>query len=150
MHVFLLDASALVKRYANEIGAAVVDYLFAKATRDRLMCLMVGVAEVVAALVRKRNGGIITPAVFSAAMVRLRTEVLTAGDLVKLPADNALISMAIFLCDKYAINANDAIVLQTALDLVAQLRTDGKPLVLVASDQRLLRAAQAEGPGHGA
>jgi len=71
--------------------------------------------------------------------------VLTAGDLLKLPADNALINTAIPLLDKYAINANDAIVLQTALDLVAQWRTDGNTLVLVASDQRLLKAAQAEG-----
>jgi hypothetical protein len=49
------------------------------------------------------------------------------------------------MLDKYAINAHDAIVLQTALDLVAQWRTDGNTLVLVASDQRLLKAAQAEG-----
>ena len=145
MHAFLLDASALVKRYANETGAVVVDHLFAHATRDRLMCLMLGAAEVAAALVRKRNGGFITPTVFSAAMARLRTEVLTAEDLVKLPADNALITTAIPLSDKYAINANDAIVLQIALDLVAQRRTEGNTLVLVASDQRLLKAAQAEG-----
>ena len=145
MHAFLPDASALVKRYAHETGAAVVEYLFTHTTPDRLMCLMLGVAEVAAALVRKRNGGLITPAVFAAAMAQLRTEVLTAENLIKLPADNALITTAIPLSDKYAINANDAIVLQTALDIVAQRRADGNTLVLVASDQRLLKAAQAEG-----
>ena len=31
MHAFLFDASSLVKRYAPEVGAAVVDYLFAQA-----------------------------------------------------------------------------------------------------------------------
>jgi predicted nucleic acid-binding protein len=58
MPAFLLDASALVKRYANETGSAVVDYLFAHTARDRLMCLMLGAAEVAAALVRKPNGGL--------------------------------------------------------------------------------------------
>src|SRR5438128_3039969 len=133
MPAFLLDANALVKRYANETGSAVIDYLFAHTARNRLMCLMLGAAEVAAALVRKRNGGLITPTVFAAAMARLRTEVLTAGDFLKLPADNALINTALPLLDKYAINANDAIVLQTALDLAAQWRTEGNTLVLVAS-----------------
>jgi hypothetical protein len=35
--------------------------------------------------------------------------------------------------------------LQAAVDLAAQLRVDGDDLALVAADQRLLRAAQAEG-----
>jgi predicted nucleic acid-binding protein len=70
VHAFLLDASALVKRYAPETGSAIIDYLITKATRGRLLCLMLGVAEVVAALVRKRNGGVITPAIFAAAMTQ--------------------------------------------------------------------------------
>jgi hypothetical protein len=94
MPAFLLDARALVKRYASKIGSAVVDYLFAHTARDRLMCLMLGATAGAAALVRKRNGGRITPTVF-AAMVRLRTEVLTAGDILKLPADHALINTAL-------------------------------------------------------
>ncbi|MGH9768028.1 MAG: hypothetical protein ACREAB_11385 [Blastocatellia bacterium] len=35
--------------------------------------------------------------------------------------------------------------LRSALDLAADLRVSGDNLALVASDQRLLRAAQAEG-----
>ena len=68
MNSFVLDASALVKRYSLEKGAVLVDHLFTHATAARLMCLMLGAAEVVAALVRKRNGGLITPAIFVAAM----------------------------------------------------------------------------------
>lgn len=122
-----------------------VDHLFANAAREQLMCLMLGVAEIAAALARKRNGGIITPAVFSTGMIQLRTEVLDAKEFTKLPADNALISISIPLSDKHAINATDAVLLQTALDLAALLRADGNDLVLVAADQRLLKAAQAEG-----
>lgn len=145
MNSFLFDASALVKRYAPEPGAAAVDYLFQKAARPRLLCLMLGVAEVAAALVRKWNSGVITPAVFAAAMTQLRAEILTAEDFAKLPADNGLISASIAFAHRHAVNATDAIVLQAAVDLAAQLRVDGDDLALVAADQRLLRAAQAEG-----
>src|SRR5262245_30643899 len=105
MNRFLLDASALVKRYGPETGSPVVDHRFASATRDRLLCLMLGAAEVAAALVRKRNGGQITPAVFAMAMLRLRAEVLDAADFGKLPTDNALISASLPLLEKYSINA---------------------------------------------
>ncbi|HXG11702.1 MAG TPA: type II toxin-antitoxin system VapC family toxin [Gemmataceae bacterium] len=145
MNYFLVDASALVKRYYCEAGAALVDHLFARVSRDRLACLMLGTAEVAAALARKRNGGLIPAAVYATAMANLRAEVLHVADFTKLPSDNALIDAAIPLLDKHAINSSDAIVLRTALNLAPQLRTAGDDLVLVASDQRLLRAAQAEG-----
>jgi len=145
MNFFLLDASALVKRNSAEAGAVLVDHLFAQVNRDRLACLMLGAAEVAAALVRKRNGGIITPAVFTAAMTKLRTEVLDAVDFVKLPSDNTLIDASIPFFDKHALNATDGILLQAALNFAKQLRAAGNNLALVASDKRLLKAAQAEG-----
>jgi predicted nucleic acid-binding protein len=145
MRSFLLDASALAKRYVNEAGTAMVDYLFANADRERLMCLMLGVAEVAAVLTRKRNGGVITPHLFSAAMTQVRAELIEAADLTKLSADNALINSSIPLIDQHAINATDALVLRLALDIAAQRRAAGDDLVLVASDQRLLRAAHGQG-----
>lgn len=144
MNSFLLDASALVKRYAPERGDVLVDHLFARVPRDRLMCLMLGAAEVVAALVRKRNGGLLAPALFVTGMARLTSEVLTAVDFTRLPAENPLISAAIPLLERYAINSTDGIVLQSAREVAAQLRGGGDDLVLVASDRRLLNAARVE------
>lgn len=46
---------------------------------------------------------------------------------------------------KHSINATDAMLLRSALDVVANLRARGDDLVLVAADRRLLRAAQIEG-----
>jgi uncharacterized protein len=145
MNTFLFDASALIKRYANEAGTALVDHLFASADPSRLVCLMLGAAEVAAALARKRNGGVITMPVFAAAMAQLRVEVIDATDVAKLPADNALVINSLPFTDQYAINATDAVVLRAALDLAAHLRLGGSDLVLVSSDQRLLKAARAEG-----
>jgi predicted nucleic acid-binding protein len=145
MHRFVLDASALVKRYATEVGTPLLNHLFHRAGRPRLACPMLGAAEVAATLVRKRNRGDLTPTVFTAAMLAFQSEVLNAADFLKLSADNALILRSIPLADRHSINANDAVVLLSALDLALSLRTAGDDLVLITADQRLLRAARAEG-----
>ena len=49
------------------------------------------------------------------------------------------------LIETHSLNSVDAIVLRSALDIATELRNTGNTLVLVASDQRLLRAAQDEG-----
>jgi predicted nucleic acid-binding protein len=145
MNVFLFDGSALVQRYSNEPGTALVNHLFARAPRTRLCCLMLGAAEVAAALVRKRNQGILTPAEYLTAAGELKAEVLDPVDFSKLTSDNALILASMRFLNRHAINATDAVVLEAALQLASSFRTAGDDLVLVACDRRLLRAAQAEG-----
>jgi predicted nucleic acid-binding protein len=144
MNRFLLDASALAKHYAPERGSALIHHLFTRAASYRLGCLLLGGAEVVAALVRKRNGGQFTPAAFTAAMAQLQAEVLGAVAFQKLPAEDTVIYASLPLLERYAINSTDALVLQTALNLAFALRAAGNDLVLVASDRRLLTASQAE------
>jgi predicted nucleic acid-binding protein len=144
MNLFLFDASALVKRYAPETGAALVDHLFARAARARLLCLMLGAAEVAAALIRKRNGGQLSAAMFTLALAGLRAEIVDAADFLKLPVMNGAITAAFPLLEKYPINSTDAVVLRLSLEAATQLRPTGDDLVLVASDKRLLKAGQAE------
>lgn len=83
MNHFVLDSSALVKRYTTENGSALIDHLLANASRDRLACLMLGAAEVAAALVRKQNAGLLSVSAFSVAMSEFRVEVLDAPDFEK-------------------------------------------------------------------
>jgi predicted nucleic acid-binding protein len=142
---FYLDASALSKRYAPEPGSSLLDHLFASVPPDRLLVLNVGMAEVVSVLVRKRNAGKIPGADFTQAMVEFAAEVIRAPAIRKVVADDALVNDAINLIDVHAVNATDALILRSALNAVVHLRAVGDDLVLVASDQRLLRAAQAEG-----
>ena len=49
------------------------------------------------------------------------------------------------LIETHSLNSVDAIVLRSALDMAVELRSTGDTLALVASDQRLLRAARTEG-----
>ena len=145
MNLFGFDASALAKRYSPEVGSDLVDHLFRRVSKDRFLCLMAGAAEVVSVLVRHRNNGAISSAACSQAMSNLRAEVIDAADFLTLPADNDIVVAALPFIDLHALNAHDAVVLRVCLDLAAQYKTHGDELVLLASDQRLLRAARAEG-----
>ncbi|HMV83036.1 MAG TPA: type II toxin-antitoxin system VapC family toxin [Blastocatellia bacterium] len=142
---FYLDASALAKRYAPEPGTPVINHLFSHAPAQRLFVLHLGVAEVVSILVRKHNAKILPPALAAQAFANLEAEIINQPLLQKLDAEADLISAALTLIRRHSINATDAALLRSALDLAADLQRNGDDLVLVASDQRLLRAAQAEG-----
>jgi predicted nucleic acid-binding protein len=145
MHSFYLDASALAKRYVPESGSLLVDEILDNVPGDRLYLLNVGVGEVVSILVRKRNAGIITDAYFGQVLIDLESEIVRSAGINKLPIGNRLATSSFALIVAHAINSSDAIVLKSALAIAQKLRSGGNDLVLVASDQRLLRAAQAEG-----
>jgi predicted nucleic acid-binding protein len=142
---FYCDASALAKRYAPEVGSELMDHLFDHAGRDRLMCLLLGASEVVSLLVRKRNRGDLSRPNFIQSFINLHDEVINALDFETLEATNVLILASVPLIVKHSINSNDAVVLQSALDTAAALRSASDDLVFIAADQRLVRAAQAEG-----
>jgi predicted nucleic acid-binding protein len=140
-----LDASALAKRHTPEVGTANINHLFASVSHDRLYLFNVGMAEVVSLLVRKRNAGQVSAADYSPALVEFDAEIVFSAAVRKVVAGNALVMAALRLIKVHSVNATDAILLRAALDLAVRLRAVGNDLVLVASDQRLLRAAQAEG-----
>ena len=142
---FYLDASALAKRYVVEQGTFVVNQLFRRVARDDMMCLTLGTIEVISVFVRKKNASAVPDPVFRQAMTDFRSEVIDAINFTKIPATDQVVNAAASLVAKYALNATDAVILRSVLDLVATLHTTGDALVLVTSDQRLLRAAQAEG-----
>jgi predicted nucleic acid-binding protein len=122
-----------------------LDYLFDHVIPDRLIVLNVGFAEVVSILVRRKNAGLLSTSTFSQALLHLGREIIHAPNLRKVEPTNSLVIGALVHIQNHSINATDAIVLHAALALAQHLRSGGDDLVLVASDQRLLRAAKAEG-----
>ena len=142
---FYLDASALAKRYVMEQGTLVMNHLFRRVARDDMMCLTLGTIEVISVFVRKKNASAVPDPVFRQAMTDFRSEVIDTANFMKIPATDSLVNAAAPLVAKHALNATDAVILRSVLDLVATLHTTGDALVLVTSDQRLLRAAQTEG-----
>lgn len=145
MMIFFLDGSALAKRYVAEPGTPLVDDLLDHVAADRLLVLNIGFAEVVSVLVRRKNTGALSDVTFSQALLHLGQEIIHAANLRKLEPTNSLVIAALIHIENHSVNATDGIVLHAALGLAQHLRGRGDDLVLVASDQRLLRAAQAEG-----
>ena len=146
MFYFYFDVSALAKRYTNEIGTDLIDHIFITVPLERLKCLTIGALEVFWIFVRKRNDGRITVSDFVQAVMRFDQEVTADdSDFELLPTPDSLLQTAMDFVDRHSINGTDALVLCSALETGSHLRNAGDDLVLVAADQRLLRAAQAEG-----
>jgi predicted nucleic acid-binding protein len=142
---FYLDASALAKRYVPETGSPLIDAILDAVPRPGLYILNIGAGEVVSIFVRKRNAGIISDAEFGQALLDFEADIVRAAAVNKVPVSNRLATSAFALIVAHSINSTDAVTLRSALAIAHKLRQSGDDLVLVASDQRLLRAAQAEG-----
>lgn len=146
MYYFYFDASALAKRYTQEIGTDRVNFIFSNVPLNRLMCLVLGVVELFWICVRKKNDRRITNLDFSQASINLKFEIIDSySDFKTISIPDNLILNSMSLIESHSINSVDAIVLRSALDIAAELRSTGNRLVFVASDQRLLRAAETEG-----
>lgn len=101
-----------------------------------------GYSETYSILVRKHNGGLLNSRAFWTATNALRSEVIGASGFGLLSITDALIFGSLALIGIHNINSADAAILSTYLQFQRASRV---PCLLVASDKRLLRAAQAEG-----
>ena len=142
---FYFDASSLAKRYVPEPGSALVHAVLDTVPPERIYLLNVGAGELVSIFVRKRNAGVISAAYFGQALLDFESEISNAPDITKVSVSNRLVRSSLPLIVAHSINSTDALILKSALAVARKLRSRGDDLVLVASDQRLLRAAQAEG-----
>lgn len=145
MNHFYFDGSALGKRYAAEVGTALVNHLFASVPQDRMMALLSGAGEVISILVRRKNAGALSPTAYGQAVTELPNEVINSADFQLKSVEDSLVHTSFAFIEKHSLNATDTIVLRSALDVASVLRNASDDLVLVASDMRLIRAAQLEG-----
>src|SRR5579862_994671 len=144
MPTLLWDASALIKRYAPEPGSDTVDALYT-APQPEFVTTIWGYAETFAALLRKRNSGAISDATLTTATTALPREVLTNRRYKMLTIDDGLILSGLKLVQQHNINTMDAAILTVFLQFAHSQPTGDPICVLIASDKRLLRAAEAEG-----
>ena len=135
MNYFYWDASALAKRYVVEVGTPLVNYLSMKVPRSRMMCLHICTGEVISILVRQKNGGLLTNAVFAQAMSNFHAAVLNDVHFELVAIADYLISSSHQFIEKYSLNATDVLILRSVLEVVARLRSARNDLVLIASNQ---------------
>jgi predicted nucleic acid-binding protein len=140
----LWDASALAKRYVAEPGSQTVNALFTAVPPAQMVTTIMSYSETYAALIRKHNQGVVTWTTLLGAQAALRNEIIDDPDLVVLGLEFDDILDGIELVRRHNLNSTDGAILQTFLRHAGSM---GSAVVgvLVASDQRLLRAARAEG-----
>ena len=145
MPQLLWDSSALIKQYLPEPGRASVNALFALSPAVPMAATYLTYAETAAALRRNVNAGNIQPAAFNSARVLLDSMVLNNPDFLLLSVDDAAVLAGVTLTDVHNLNSTDAAILAAYLRY-ARSQPAGNPVcVLVASDQRMIRTANAEG-----
>ena len=143
MPVAFWDASALIKRYLAETGSQTVNAIFAAPQKLEMVTTPSGYTETYAALLRKRNGGILNQSEFSTAVIALQDEVIHTVGFGLISVSNEIIFASIEIIHRHNLNSTDAALLTALLEFS---RSSGiSTCVLIASDQRLLRAAAAEG-----
>jgi predicted nucleic acid-binding protein len=140
---YFLDASALVKRYADEPGSAWVRQLTESLAPNTILLAEVTLAEVAAALAAKQRAPAgITQEQRDRALSRFLQDCDESFLLV--PVDRPVIDRAVELTQNHRLRGYDAIQLATALVTSEILQSQDLPsLVFVASDDDLLAAARA-------
>jgi uncharacterized protein len=136
---YFLDTSAVVKRYAQEIGTPWVQSITAPAAGHLLAVVRLTLAETVAAVTRKERGGLITP---QAAVTALNDfDVDFAQQYAIVEVSSGLVDQAATLARKHGLRGYDAVQLAAALEVHFQIPS----LTLLSADADLNAAAAAEG-----
>jgi predicted nucleic acid-binding protein len=141
---YYIDASALVKRYADEPGSTWVRQITEPSAPHTILLAEITLAEVAAALAAKQRApGGITP--------RQRARILSrflqdcAEHFCLLPVDRLVIDGAVELTQRHRLRGYDAVQLATAVVARETLQRQHLPSpVFVAADSDLLTAAVAE------
>jgi hypothetical protein len=140
---YYFDSSALVKRYLAETGSTWVQvqcnnpaHVIATVDLSRV--------EIAAAFAGKLRAGFLTQTEYRKARRRLENDAQRRYQLIAVASQR--VDEAIELTTRHRLRGYDAVHLACALHLNQALLTNNlPPLVLVAADDDLLKAAQAEG-----
>jgi predicted nucleic acid-binding protein len=143
MAILFFDSSAIVKRYIAEVGSDWIAGLMAPTARNAVYIGVVSGAEVVAAFVRRRRGGSLTPDQESHAIAEFEDDWSNLYDLVR--ADRAVVSRAMLLAQRHGLRGYDAVQLASALEVNALAQQFQDPFLFVSADDELNAAATAEG-----
>ena len=144
MSPYYLDASALVKRYVNEIGSDWLRAIIAPGQMTLSFTSQLTVVEIISAFARRLRDGTLTAEEFATVSDALRADCVNEVHLM--PPTPAVIERACALLERHPLRAYDAIHLATALGAREFLASCGDAsLTFVAADEQLNRAAENEG-----
>jgi predicted nucleic acid-binding protein len=142
--VYILDSSAVVKRYVRETGSAWMLALADPAARNALCIARITGVEVVSAIVRRQRSGDLTPTETAASLIDFETDF--ASQYWPVDVHLGVVSRAMTLTRKHVLRGYDAVQLAVALTVNDRRRSRGlSAATLVSADADLNAAAAAEG-----
>jgi uncharacterized protein len=134
--VIYLDTSALIKRFVNEKGSALVKSVIER--RGTIATAKIAYAEIFAGLTRKLREGYLSRPEYGLVCRQFESD-WQAYLRVELQDDVLLIARD--LIQRHPLRGFDAVHLASAVSLKSAL---GEEITFAAGDERLLRAAEAE------
>ena len=144
MSCYYLDTSALVKRYVDEAGSDWFRATISDGHVPLLFTSRVTIVEMVSAFARRMREGALAAEELAIARDALRSDFL--GKYRIMPPSIAILEQACAPLEQHPLRAFDATHLASALEAQRFLTTGGyPPLTLLSADERLNRAADAEG-----
>lgn len=144
MAVYYVDTSAVVKRYAQEIGTSWMSRLADPLSGHDLYTVRLTGPEAIAAIFRKVRTGELVQADATRAAHNFRTDWQHHYHVVDVSVSIADHAMA--LAERHGLRGYDAVHVATALELHTLRQAMSLPsLVFVSADSAQLLVAQAEG-----
>ena len=144
MATFFCDSSAIVKRYANEIGSNFVDNLADLKNGNVILLARITRVEVAAAIARRLKNVSITAGDAQIALAAFQHDLTNNYFTVEITP--LLLSVAMSLATKHTLRGYDAVQLAASLEANDEIIANGlAPLTVVSADTDLNKAAQAEG-----
>ena len=143
MAAYVLDTSAVVKRYIQETGTSWVRGIADPAAFNLIYLARITDVEVTSAVVRRQRGGNLSISDAAATLQQFRQDLTRGYRLIEVTP--ALLATARSLAERHGLRAYDAVQLAAAVELNAQWITAGTgTITLVSADQELNAAALAE------
>ena len=145
MAVYLLDSSAIVKRYVQESGTGWVQGLAHPRAGHLIFYLArITAVEVCSAIARRRRAGTIPAPDAAASLARFHLDL--AQEYLVLEVTASLLADAMRLADAHELRAYDAVQLAAALELNGRWLAAGMSgITLVSADHDLNTTAAVQG-----
>lgn len=144
MAALFCDASAIVKRYASEVGSSWVVGETDPASGNTIFVARITEVEVVSGITRRVREGTLSANDGSAGTISLRADFVNQYRVIEITP--ALIDSAISLVQIHGLRGYDAVQLAAALEVhTDRMQLGLLPLVLCSADRALNTAAFAEG-----
>jgi predicted nucleic acid-binding protein len=142
--VYLLDSSALVKRYVTELGSAWIRRITEPSARNHIIVARITWVEMLSALARRQREGTLSSADVSQVIQNLRYDFDVQYQVAEV--NRQLVDRAGDLVLRHPLRAYDAVQLAAAVHIHAALTQAGATSpVFVSADDKLVAAAQVEG-----